>query len=184
MSPYLRDIALLLPEFLDENGLDAARFSRLGDGGAMFLLGRGKEYSCLMLVRESLSERFDKILQGRGAVEMGSFDRVTIGNFGEDELTFIAKHATDFSVNLDGIWNALVKARPGGRVKEDALNILFTAFSVVMQQYEITVEDQLKLSNFFTEKYRALPPLHNLSAGNLQGEVRKFLESLGCQRRK
>jgi len=182
MSPYLRDIALLIPEFLDENGLDAARFSRLGDGGTMFLLGRGKEYSCLMLVRESLSDRFIKILHGRGAVEMGSFDRVTVESFGEDELTFVAKHAADFSVDLDGIWKALVKARPGGRAKEDALNILFTAFSVVMQQYKITAEDQLKLSNFFTEKYKALPPLHNLSAGNLQGEVRKFLEFLGCKR--
>jgi hypothetical protein len=109
---------------------------------------------------------------------------VTIGNFGEDELTFIASHAADFRVDIDGIWKALLKARPGERVKEDALNILFTAFSIVMQQYEITVEDQLKLSNFFTVKYRALPPLLNLSAGNLQREVRKFLESLGCQRRK
>jgi len=184
LSPYLRDIASLFPEFLDENGLDAARFSKLGDGGTMFLLGREKEYSCLMLVRKSLSERFIKILHGRGAVEMGSFDRVTIEIFGEDELTFIAKHAADFSVNLDGIWKAFVKARLGGRVKEDALNILFTAFSIVMQQYKISAEDQLKLSNFFTEKYRALPLLHNLSAANLQGEVRKFLESLGCQRRK
>ena len=184
LSPYLRDFASLFPEFLDENGLDAARFSRLGDGGTMFLLGSGREYSCLMLVRESFSERFVKTLHGRGAVEMGSFDRVTVENFGEDELTFIAKHAADFSVNLDGIWKALVKSRPGGRVKEDTLNILFTAFGIVMQQYKITAEDQLKLSNFFTEKYRGLPPLHNLSAGNLQGEVRKFLESLGCQRRK
>jgi transcriptional regulator with XRE-family HTH domain len=184
LSPYLRDIASLFPDLLDENGLDAARFSKLGDGGTMFLLGRGREYSCLMLVRESLSDSFKKIFEGRNAMEMGSFDRVTIGNFGEDELSFIAKHAADFSINLDGIWKALIKARPGGRVKEDALNILFTAFSIVTQQYEITVEDQLELSNFFTEKYRALPPLHNLSAGNLQGEVRKFLESLGCQRRK
>jgi transcriptional regulator with XRE-family HTH domain len=183
LSPYLRDFASLFPDLLDENGLDAARFSKLGDGGTMFLLGRGRECSCLMLVRESLSERFINIFDGRDAVEMGSFDRVTVESFGEDELTFIAKHATDFSVNLDGIWKALVKARPGGRVKEDALNVLFTAFSVVMQQYKITSEDQLKLSNFFTEKYRALPPLHNLSSGNLQGEVRKFLESLGYQRR-
>jgi transcriptional regulator with XRE-family HTH domain len=182
LSPYLRDIASLFPEFLDENGLDAARFSKLGDGGTMFLLGREREFSCLMLVRESLSASFIKFSQVRNVIEMGSFDRVTVESFGEDELTFIAKHAADFSVNLDGIWKALVKARPGGRAKEDALNILFTAFSIVMQQYKITAEDQLKLSNFFTEKYRALPPLHKLSAGNLQGEVRKFLESLGCQR--
>ena len=184
LSPYLRDIASLFPEFLYENGLDTVRFSKLGDGGTMFLLGRGEKYSCLMLVRESLSDRFIKILHGRGAVEMGSFDRVTVESFGEDELTFIASHAADFSIDLDGIWKALIKARPGGRVKEDALNILFTAFSIVMQQYKIMAEDQLKLSNFFTEKYRSLPPLHNLSAGNLQGEIRKFLDALGCQRRK
>lgn len=184
LSPYLRDIASLFPDLLDENGLDTARFSKLGDGGTVFLLGRENEYSCLILVRESLSERFIKIFHDRGAVEMGSFDRVTIESFGEDELTFIASHAADFRVGLDGIWKLLLKARPGGRVKEDALNILFTAFSVVMQQYKISAEDQLKLSNFFTEKYRGLPPLHNLSAGNLQEEVRKFFESLGCQKRK
>jgi hypothetical protein len=115
---------------------------------------------------------------------MGSFDRVTFESFGEDELTFIASHAADFSINLDGIWKALVKARPGGRVKEDALIILYTAFSMVTQQYDISDEEQLKLSNFFAEKYRSLPPLHNISSGALQGEVRKFLESLGCLRRK
>jgi transcriptional regulator with XRE-family HTH domain len=183
LSPYLRDIASLFPDLLDENGLDTARFSKLGDGSTMFLLGRERELSCLMLVRESLSDCFIKIFDGRNAVEMGSFERVTIESFGEDELTYIARHTADFSINLDGIWNALVKARPGGRLKEDALNILFTAFSMVMQQYEITDEDQLKLSNFFSEKYSRLPPLHNISSGNLQGEVRIFLESLGCRKR-
>ena len=184
LSLYLRDITSLFPELLDENRLDTARFSKLGDGSTMFLLGREREVSCLMLVRESLSDCFINIFAGRNTVEMGSFDRVTIESFGEDELTFIASHAADFSVNLDGIWKALVKARPGGRVKEDALIILFTAFSVVMQQYEISDEEQLKLSNFIAEKYRSLPPLHNISSGALQGEVRKFLESLGCLRRK
>jgi transcriptional regulator with XRE-family HTH domain len=183
LSPYLRDFSSLFPELLDENGLDAARFSKLGDGSTMFLLGRQREYSCLMLVSESLSDSFVKILEGRNTVEIGSFDRVTIGNFGEDELTFIASHAANFSVNLDGIWKALVKARPGGRVKEDALIILFTAFSMVMQQYEISEEEQLKLSNFFVEKYRSLPPLQNISGGVIQSEVRNFLESLRCPRR-
>jgi transcriptional regulator with XRE-family HTH domain len=184
ISLYMRDIASLFPQLLDENRLDTARFSKLGDGSTMFLLGRERELSCLMLVRESLSDSFIKIFAERNAVEMGSFDRVTFESFGEDELTFIVSHAADFSVNLDGIWKALVKARPGGRVKEDALNILFTAFSVVMQQYEITGEDQLKLSNFFTEKFRGLPPLHNISAGVIQSEVRDYLESLCCRRRK
>jgi len=183
LSPFLRDIALLFPEFLDENGLDAAWFSRLGDGSTMFLLGQGRDISCLMLLKESLSDSFIKLFAGRNAVEMGSFDGVTIESFGEDELTYIASHAADFSINIDGILNALVKARPGGRVKKVALNILFTSFSVVMQQYEITDEVQQKLSNFFVEKYRGLPPVHNISSGNLMGEVRIFLESLGCGKR-
>ena len=178
-----RDIASLFPDLLDENGFDATRFSRLGDGSTMFLLGRGRELFCLMLVRESLSDSFIKIFEGRDVVEMGTFDRVTIDSFGEDELTFIAHHAADFSIDLNGIWNALAKARPGGRVKEDALNILFTASGTVMRQYEISDENQQKLSTFFTGKFRSLPLLHNILSGNIQGEVRNFVESLGCGKR-
>jgi len=183
LSSYLRDIASLFPALLDENGMNVARYSRLGDGGAMFMLGREKELSCLLLAKSSLTECFVRIFDERNAVEMGSFDRVTIESFGEDELTFIARHAADFSINLEGIWNALVKARPGARIKENALSILFASFSVVMQQYEIVGDELMKVSGFFTENFKRLPPLQNISSGALQTEVKKYLESLGCRRR-
>ena len=182
LSLYLRDITSLFPELLDENRLDTARFSKLGDGSTMFLLGREREVSCLMLVRESLSDCFINIFAGRNTVEMGSFDRVTIESFGEDELTFIASHAADFRIDLDGIWQALAKARPGARVKEDALYILFTSFSTVMQEYSVDSDDIMKLGGFFAGKYRTLPSLQRISSGAIQTEVREFLESLGCRR--
>lgn len=183
LSSYIRDINSLFPALLDENGLNAARYSQLGDGGVMFLLGRESELSCLLLAREPLADCFVGIFDKRNAVEMGSFDRVTVESFGEDELAFVARHGSDFSLNLDGVWNALVKARPGARIKEDTINIFFASFTTVMQQYEIAGDDIMKVSAFFTEKYRNIPPLQNISSGALQAEVRDYLETLGCRKR-
>ena len=41
----------------------------------------------------------------------------------------------------------------------------------------------MKVSAFFTEKYRKIPPLLNISSGALQTEIRDYLETLGCRRR-
>jgi transcriptional regulator with XRE-family HTH domain len=183
-SRYIREIKLLFPSLLDENGLNAVRFSKLGDGSAMFLLGRDKDFSCLLLVKESLVDCFITIFKKRDAVQMGPFERVTIDKFGEDELTFIARFAAiDFRVNLDGIWNALVKARPGARLKDDALKLLKSAFHIVEQEYDIPCDDIWKVSEFFADKHKRLPPKHNISEAALEGEVRRFLESLGCRRK-
>ncbi len=83
-SSFIRDMETLFPTLLDENGFSAARFSRLGDGGIMFLIGRGNEYSSLLLARESLADCFVRIFDRRDAVEMGSFEKVTVDSFGED----------------------------------------------------------------------------------------------------
>jgi transcriptional regulator with XRE-family HTH domain len=182
-SSFIRDMETLFPTLLDENGFSAARFSRLGDGGIMFLIGRGNEYSSLLLARESLADCFVRIFDRRDAVEMGSFEKVTVDSFGEDELSFIVRHAADFRIDYDGIWQALAKARPGGRIKEDTLFILFTSFAIVMGEYEISGDDLMKLSNFFVEKYRGLPPLQKVSSGEIQTEIRALLESLGCRGR-
>ena len=183
LSSYIRDMKILFPALLDENRLNACRFSRLGDGGIMILIGRGNEFSSLLLARESLADCFVSTFDGLNTVEMGNFERVTVDSFGEDELSFIARHAADFSIDHSGIWHALVKARPGARVKDDVLNILFTSFSFALQEYRVDSDAIMELGELFARKYRTLPPAGKISSAAIQTEVRDFLEMLGYRKR-
>lgn len=183
LSSYIRDLRDLFPALLDENRLNASRFSRLGDGGVMALIGREREFTSLLLARESLANCFVDILNKLESIEMGALGKVTVDSFGEDELSFFSRHAVDFSIDHDDIWQALVKARPGARVRDDVLNILFTSFSFVLQEYRLDSDGIMKLGDFFAGKCRTLPSVGKISSAAVQTEVRDFLESQGCRRR-
>ena len=179
-APYLRDISALFPSFLEENELDSIRYSRLGDGGTMYLLGRKNTFSILLLVRESLVQCFGNILEKDSAVEMGTFDNYTVDTFSEKELKYLSKHAHGFTINYKEISKALSRTRR----QEYTVASLMTSFCLALQEFEpLELEELVMFGTFFEKTANSNIPLSDINPMAMTCEAKDFLISINCKKR-
>lgn len=179
-APYLRDISALLPSFLQENELDSVRYSRLGNGGTMYLLGRKNAFSVMLLVCESLVSCFGNILEKDGSVEMGTFDNFTVETFSEKELKFLSTHACDFTIDYKAISMALSQRR---REKYTVASLM-TAFGLALQQFEpLDIDDMAKFGSFFEKTANSNIPLSDINPIAMTREAEDFLVSINGKKR-
>lgn len=179
-APYLRDVSLLFPSILKENELDKVRFSRLGDGGTMYLLGRKSRFSILLLVSESLVSCFDDILINADSVEMSTFEKQTVETFGVQELKFLSSHAIGFTIDYKAISKALSRTRR----EKYTVSSLMTAFCIALKEFEpLTFDELVKFGVFFEKTANTNIPLSDTNPFAMTHEAKEFLASINCKRR-
>lgn len=177
-APLLKDISLLFPQILQENEIDSVGYSRLGDGGTVYLLGRKWKFSILLLVRESLVSCFDKILVKGDTIKLLPFITTTIDTFSLSDLSF--PKSREFSIDIRSISQALSRARR----EKYTLSSIMTAFCLALQEFEpLELEDLAKFSVFFEKTANNNIPLSDINPIAMTREAREFLISINCKKR-
>lgn len=206
------EISSLFPLFLAENNFNAVIPGELGDGGFAFLIGhdsaasevehsissrefveqRRKElsFSSLLLAGKQLVDSFKSAFKASNARMFGELMLLdsSIDTFDANVLHRMALREIYFTCNVNEICRQLSEIRKRNEIKvvtsHPGLNYIFRAFMEEVKQYKISDKALPEISRFFVAKCDELGylPESKIDVISLMIDVRKMLESLGCER--
>lgn len=194
-----RDINLLFPQLIEENGFNAMYTDSLSDGGRFFLFGRNYFFGCLLLADSQLARSFydssREIIRDNSIIEFDHkfdiFDDRIFHSIPSEWRFSPGYPSHELHVDIQSISQLLAFKRENAQknnmtiLRSESLRLVYRTFNEVVRQYDLVDSVMNDLDELFLQKYNELSqvPPNRINVFLLTSEIRKTLESHGCPKK-